>query len=31
MDPMANDSDADGMLDGWEVHGLDPTDPWDVA
>ena len=31
MDPMANDSDADGMLDGWEVrYGLDPTDPWDA-
>ena len=31
MDPMANDSDADGILDGWEVrYGLDPTDPWDA-
>ena len=31
MDPMANDSDADGMTDGWEVrYGLDPTDPWDA-
>ena len=31
MDPGANDSDADGMPDGWEVvHGLDPTDPWDA-
>ena len=31
MDPMANDSDSDGMLDGWEVrYGLDPTDPWDA-
>ncbi|MDP6870321.1 MAG: hypothetical protein QGI21_06080 [Candidatus Poseidoniaceae archaeon] len=31
MDPLANDSDADGMIDGWEVqYGLDPTDPWDA-
>ena len=31
IDPGANDSDADGMPDGWEVyHGLDPTDPWDA-
>ena len=31
MDPMANDSDSDGMIDGWEVqYGLDPTDPWDA-
>ncbi len=31
MHPMANDSDSDGMLDGWEVrYGLDPTDPWDA-
>jgi len=31
MDPGANDSDSDGMPDGWEVvHGLDPTDPWDA-
>ena len=31
MDPGANDSDADGMPDGWEVaNGLDPTDPWDA-
>ena len=30
IDPMANDSDSDGMTDGWEVrYGLDPTDPWD--
>ena len=29
--PKANDSDNDGMPDGWEVvHGLDPTDPWDA-
>ena len=31
IDPGANDSDSDGMPDGWEViHGLDPTDPWDA-
>jgi len=31
MDPGSNDSDSDGMLDGWEVaNGLDPTDPWDA-
>lgn len=31
IDPGANDSDADGMPDGWEVvNGLDPTDPWDA-
>ena len=31
MDPNANDSDSDGMIDGWEVqYGLDPTDPWDA-
>ncbi|HIL66145.1 MAG TPA: hypothetical protein EYG33_08295 [Candidatus Poseidoniales archaeon] len=31
MDPMVNDSDSDGMIDGWEVqYGLDPTDPWDA-
>ena len=30
MDPLSNDSDEDGMLDGWEVkYGLDPTNPWD--
>lgn len=30
IDPGANDSDNDGMPDGWEIaHGLDPTDPWD--
>ena len=30
MNPGANDSDNDGMPDGWEVaNGLDPTDPWD--
>ena len=31
MDPGANDSDSDGMPDGWEItYGLDPTDPWDA-
>ncbi len=31
MDPTSNDSDADGLPDGWEVaYGLDPTDPWDA-
>lgn len=31
MDPGANDSDSDGMPDGWELaYGLDPTDPWDA-
>ncbi|MDE0857320.1 MAG: hypothetical protein OSA38_01985 [Candidatus Poseidoniaceae archaeon] len=31
MNPGANDSDNDGMPDGWEVaNGLDPTDPWDA-
>ncbi len=31
IDPGANDSDNDGMPDGWEIaHGLDPTDPWDA-
>ena len=30
IDPNSNDSDADGMPDGWEfAHGLDPTDPFD--
>jgi len=30
IDPLSNDSDSDGMPDGWEhVHGLDPTDPYD--
>ena len=30
INPGANDSDNDGMPDGWEVaNGLDPTDPWD--
>ena len=30
IDPLSNDSDADGMPDGWEfVHGLDPTNPYD--
>ncbi|MDP6866166.1 MAG: hypothetical protein QGG62_04435, partial [Candidatus Poseidoniaceae archaeon] len=31
MDPGANDSDSDGMPDGWELaYDLDPTDPWDA-
>ena len=31
INPLSNDSDADGMPDGWEYeHGLDPTDPWDA-
>ena len=31
IDPGANDSDSDGMPDGWEIaYGLDPTDPWDA-
>ena len=31
INPGANDSDNDGMPDGWEVaNGLDPTDPWDA-
>ena len=31
MNPGANDSDNDGMPDGWEVaNGLDPTDPYDA-
>lgn len=31
MSPVSNDSDYDGMTDGWELlHGLDPTDPWDA-
>ena len=30
IDPLSDDSDFDGMPDGWEyVHGLDPTDPFD--
>ena len=30
IDPLSNDSDSDGMPDGWEfVHGLDPTNPFD--
>ena len=30
MDPHSNDSDLDGMPDGWEfAYGLDPTDPFD--
>jgi hypothetical protein len=30
IDPLSNDSDADGMPDGWEfIHGLDPTNPFD--
>ena len=30
IDPLSDDSDRDGMPDGWEhVNGLDPTDPWD--
>ena len=30
IDPLSNDSDSDGMPDGWEfVHGLDPTNPYD--
>ena len=29
IDPSSDDSDFDGMPDGWEyVHGLDPTDPF---
>ena len=32
MSPVSNDSDFDGMTDGWElIHGLDPTDPWDAV
>ena len=31
IDPGSNDSDFDGIPDGWEyVYGLDPTDPWDA-
>ena len=31
MNPNSNDSDNDGMPDGWELgNGLDPTDPWDA-
>ena len=27
----SNDSDSDGIPDGWELgNGLDPTDPWDA-
>ncbi|MFQ3344067.1 MAG: hypothetical protein ACKVI6_03200 [Candidatus Poseidoniales archaeon] len=30
LNPLSNDSDLDGMSDGWEfVNGLDPTDPYD--
>ena len=30
MDPGSNDSDGDGIPDGWELgNGMDPTDPWD--
>ena len=30
IDPLSNDSDADGMPDGWEfAFGLDPTNPYD--
>ena len=30
INPFSNDSDLDGMPDGWEIaHGLDPTDPYD--
>ncbi len=30
INPFNNDSDLDGMPDGWEIaHGLDPTDPFD--
>ena len=30
INPFSNDSDLDGMPDGWEnAHGLDPTDPFD--
>ena len=32
LNPLSNDSDLDGMPDGWEyVNGLDPTDPFDAA
>ncbi|MEC8353875.1 MAG: hypothetical protein VXZ47_06010 [Candidatus Thermoplasmatota archaeon] len=31
MNPKSNDSDSDGIPDGWEIgNGLDPTDPWDA-
>jgi hypothetical protein len=31
INPLSNDSDADGIPDGWEFeNGLDPTDPWDA-
>ncbi|MDP6905789.1 MAG: hypothetical protein QF440_00030, partial [Candidatus Thalassarchaeaceae archaeon] len=30
INPLSNDSDADGMPDGWEfIYGLDPTNPYD--
>ncbi len=30
LNPISNDSDLDGMPDGWEyINGLDPTDPYD--
>ena len=30
IDPTSDDSDLDGMSDGWEfIYGLDPTDPYD--
>ena len=30
IDPFSNDSDEDGMPDGWEfAYDLDPTDPYD--
>ena len=32
MNPNSQDSDLDGMPDGWEfVYGLDPTDPFDAS
>ena len=32
MDPKNNDSDFDGLPDGWEYNfGLDPSDPYDGA
>ena len=31
INPGSNDSDFDGIPDGWEyIYGLDPTDPWDA-
>ncbi len=31
INPNSNDSDSDGIPDGWELgNGLDPTDPWDA-